>query len=273
MGYELPRSGRLIDRIKINRVEHRQLNGRAYWVKRRLGWSRLLIPCANTFFALAGNPVRVLADLEEWQQRELASFHTLHGAEGYTAFYDPEQHAVWAMEMPGISVEEPARKGLLNRPTLTAIATELKRAHRLPSPAQGGLWSHGDPHMGNFLLDESTGRVRLIDFEVLHAAHLSETERQADDLLVVLQCMMEYGDLAAWLQWCHDFLDGYQQVHPDEATSRTILCLRSRLKIPHTLIERLWWAVRTAYLPEAERNRRIVALKESLGSYPLVTAI
>lgn len=265
MVHEIHRPGRIIDRIKINHLEPRSLLGRPYWVKTRLRWSPLLIRCANSFFAVAGNPVRVLSDSIEWQQRELDSFRILHGKEGYSAFYDATQNAVWAAEIPGIPLEIPAKKGQLDRAILTAAAAELKRAHRLPCPTQGGYWSHGDPHMGNFMLDESTGRVRMIDFEVLHAPHLSETERQADDLLVVLQCMMEYGDLAEWLEACSDFLDGYQCTQPDAATARTLAMLLKRLQIP-TGIQRLWWSVRTAYLPGAERDRRIQALRERLTS-------
>lgn len=258
-------TGRLIDTIKINHIRPLERDGRQYWLKERQPWSRVLIPCANAFFRAAANPVRVLSNRREWQQWEIDSYHLLHGAEDYHAFAVGE-HGISAETLPGISLEAPASEGWLSPSLLAAAARELKRAHQLPCPAFGGGWSHADPHVGNFIFDEATGRARLIDFEVTHLRHLTTAERHADDLLIVFQCLMSYTPLTPWQSACASFLAPYLQHQRDEKSAQACIdALRQRLTPPHG-ITRLWWAVRTGYIAEADRDRRIAALHELLDT-------
>ncbi len=256
-------TGNVIDAIRINRIRRITREGRAFWVKRRRWWSRALVPCANAFFLVAGNPVIVWADSRQWQRWEVESFRLLHGPEGFHAFAE-EGRAVWAEQLPGVILEEPARRGRLSGAMLAAAARELKRAHRLPCRALGGRWSHGDPHLGNFVFDKAARRARLIDFELAHRAGMREADRHADDLLVVFQSMMGYpgyANFAGWIGAVTHFLRAYRDGSPGE--EEVFARLLDRLR-PPTGISRLWWSIRTDYIPAPERNRRIAALREVL---------
>ena len=68
------------------------------WIKRRRWTAAPLMACANSFFRLAGNPVRALAQPEVWQRWEVNCFLSLHG-EGFRAFADG-QWRVAADEVP-----------------------------------------------------------------------------------------------------------------------------------------------------------------------------
>lgn len=266
--------GRWIDSIKINAITATSRGGRDFWVKRRRAASRLLIPCANAFFRAVGNPVEVLARRPEWQAWEVDSFHLLHGGEGFRAFTEGGS-TVCAEQLPGVSLEEIAAEEGLRPPILAAAARELRRAHALPSARfQNSGWSHADPHIGNFLFDSATGRARLIDFEAAHHPHLSATERHADDLLVVIQCLMYYFKPEPWLAAATGFLRAYLAPETEEAeeTAAIIAALRRRLCLP-TGLARLWWAIRVGYIPAAECHRRLMALQQSLACLPGTAAV
>jgi hypothetical protein len=147
-------------------------------------------------------------------------------------------------------------EGALEPRHLAAAGAELRRAHAMDCPFHGGKWSHGDPHAGNFIFDAATGRARLMDFEVRHLQLISEGERHADDLLVLLQDVCGRCRADAWLPLARGFLTGYER-------EGIIGLLRDRLQVPHG-IPRLWWAVRTTWMPRAELERRIGALRDQL---------
>jgi Ser/Thr protein kinase RdoA (MazF antagonist) len=140
---------------------------------------------------------------------------------------------------------------------LAAAARELRRAHEQECTAfHDGLWSHGDPHAGNFVYEESTDRARLIDFEVMHHRTMSADERHADDLLVLLQDIAGRVSANQWLPAATAFLGAYGR-------PEIIARLREKLVVPGGL-GRVWWAVRTTYLASPELRRRIGALRESI---------
>src|SRR5436853_181324 len=84
-------------------------------------------------------------------------------------------------------------------------------------------------------------RARLVDFEVRHLRRLSEHERHADDLLVMLQDLCGRCRADGWLALAEAFLAGYRW---DEI----IALLLEKLRVPRG-IPRLWWAVRTTCMP------------------------
>lgn len=265
MPHVASRTGRWIDSIKINAIAATTQEGRCFWAKRRLPASRVLIPCANAFFRATGNPVAVLARQAEWRQWEIDSFRLLHGAEGFRTFADPHG-TVYAEQLPGISLETLADTGGLSPEVLDAAARELRRAHSLPCERFPGGWSHADPHIGNFLFEAASGRARLIDFEAVHLSRLSPVERHADDLLVVILCLMHYFPAQPWLAACTRFLAAYLEAPcPPQASALPVAELMAELH--RRLVYpagpgRLWWAIRTGYLTAAECRARIATLRQ-----------
>jgi hypothetical protein len=247
-------AGAFVDRIKINTLSREMRDGRPVWIKCRRWAATPIVACANGFFRLAGNPVLALARPEVWQRWEVNCFLSLHG-DRYRAFADGEWR-VAADEVPGVNLTLHLDGGTITPPMLAAAAHELRRAHSRHCADFGGLWSHGDPHVGNFIYDEATCRARLIDFEVMHHPALPAHERHADDLLVFIQDMVGRikGDL--WMPSARAFLNAYGE-------PRILDLLRKKLVIPQGLA-RVWWAVRTTYMAPAELERRINALRAEL---------
>lgn len=252
----LSTAGSIVDRIKINTLTREMRDGRAIWVKRRRASAGLVMALANRFFAFVGNPVQALTDLPAWQRWEVDCFHHLHG-ENYRAFPCGDR-AVGADELPGLSLSQHLATGTLTPEMLAAAGRELHRAHEWRCDAFAAAWSHGDPHSGNFIFNPDEARARLIDFEVMHRVALSADERHADDLLVFLQDLM--GRVAAdrWLPFASAFLKGYGR-----AEIQTLL--QKRL-IPPPALARIWWAVRTTYLPRREIQSRCRELRETIPS-------
>ncbi len=259
----LQAAGRAIDAIRINSNTRELRDGKAFWTKRRRPWSPAIVHCANAFFRTAGNPVVVWADHEKWKRWEIDSFLLLHAGEGYAAFANGDE-SVTAEELPGKSIESAASAGTLTEAMIQAASCELARAHCLPwQPGRDGSWSHGDPHLGNFLYDPASSRTRLIDFEVAHPPEMGEAERRADDLLVFLQDLMGRVERAAWLPSALCFLHGYALCHP-ETEAKAALAALSRSLAPPQRFARLWWAIRTSYLPQEERSGRIAELQSAM---------
>ena len=247
-------AGALVDRIKINSVSREWREGRALWIKRRRRVARPIMACANRFFRLAGNPIRALDEPLSWQRWEVACFLQLHG-ECFTAFAEGPS-TVAAEEVPGESLSRHLSAGTLTLQMLRAAARELRRAHEGKSEQFCGPWSHGDPHLGNFIYEPETGRARLIDFEVMHHREMPAAERHADDLLVLLQDVSGRIAEDAWLPGAEAFLTAYDR-------PEIVALLREKLVVSGGL-GRVWWAVRTTYMGSAELERRMRTLRESI---------
>jgi len=256
MSQLLATAGSWIDRIKINALTREVRDGQPLWVKRRTLSARAIIHAANSFFWLAGNPVVVLGQLEEWRRWEIDCFQRLHG-EHFRVFAEGA-HAVCAEEMPGVSLSRHLDAGALTQAMVRAAAHELRRAHACECAAFGGFWSHGDPHLGNFIYDAPHDRARLIDFEVRHRRGIDARERHADDLLVFLQDLVGRVRSEDWLPLSSAFLAAY-------GDSKTVAAVARRLVRPRG-IAWLWWAVRTTYLTPRDLAERLGSLRTALAT-------
>ncbi len=251
----LTAAGAIVDRIKINAVTREMRDGRAVWIKRRRPIARPVAALANRFFDLVGNPVATLSGAA-WQAWEVDCFRHFHG-ETHRAFRCGDD-AVAADELPGRSLSHHLDAATLSEEMLAAAGRDLRLAHEWHCDAFGAAWSHGDPHSGNFIFNADDGRARLIDFEVRHHSALPADQRHADDLLVFLQDLM--GRIAAdrWVPCATAFLSAYGR-------DDIIALFEKRFVLPRGLA-RLWWSVRTTYLPRAELARRIHALRTTISS-------
>lgn len=244
----------LAERIKINELAREWREGRIMWIKRRRRTAPLVLAAANFFFRLAGARVRAIAHAPLWQRWEVECFRELHGDQ-FKASPDGAS-AIAAEAMPGYPLARELDAGRLTQKQAMAAGRELRRAHEITSAAFGGEWSHGDPHTGNFVYDPDEDRARLIDFEVIHDAALSAEDRHADDLLIFLQDLLGRIQADDWLPVACAFLDGYDR---EEIIAR----LPAQLALPRG-IARLWWAVRTSYLPAPETTHRLAGLSASI---------
>lgn len=241
--------------IKVNAMTREMRDGRSFWIKRRRPAAGLILAAANRFFRMAGNPVQAITHLGEWQRWELSCFERLHGDE-FRAFAQGAR-SVAVPGFPGVSLSHYLDRATLTPGMVEAAARELRRAHATGCDFFGNAWSHGDPHAGNFLYDSARERARLIDFEVRHDRALSAPERHADDLLVFLQDVVGRVPADAWLPLALAFLEAYDR---PEVVARLV----PRLTVPRG-IARLWWAVRTTYLPASELVDRLERLREALS--------
>lgn len=260
MSQLLATAGSWIDRIKINALTREIRDGRPLWVKRRTPSARAIIHAANSFFWLVGNPVVVLGHLDEWRRWEIDCFHRLHG-DAFRVFAEGA-HAICADEMPGENLSRHLDAGTLTSKMVAAAARELRRAHAGECATFEGRWSHGDPHLGNFIYDAAHDRARLIDFEVRHREGLNAQERHADDLLVFLQDLVGRVARKEWLPLASAFLAAYDD-------REVVAAVASRLVRPRGIAS-LWWAVRTTYLTPRELWERLGSLRAALAAASLV---
>ena len=220
--------------------------------RRRAAW--LVMRVANAFFRLARNPVEAIASDGEWRAWEVDCFRMLHGPE-FTAGVN-EEGTPFVSLLPGGDLSRLLDAGTLRPQHLAAAGAELRRAHGFHSSHFGGCWSHGDSHTGNFLFDAATGRARLVDFEMRHHCDLPEARRHADDLLVMLQDVCGRCERDAWLPLAEGFLAGYGR-------GEIIALLDGLLHVARG-IPRVWWAVRTSWMPRRELEWRMAALRAAL---------
>ncbi len=247
-------SSSFVERIKVNRVWREVRDGRVFWLKRRRRSALPLLRGANLFFRLAAAPMQTLTDSIEWQRWEVNVFRGLHGADGFMAFTDGKR-TIGAEEMPGINVTIPLDRGELTPEISEAVGRELRRVHEWYCPEFDAPWSHSDPHAGNFIYNPETNRARIIDFEAMHLPEAPAEQRHADDVLIFLQDVVGRIRADKWLPCAEAFLAGYD-------CPEIVESVRPLLKIPPRGASRLWWRVRTSFLPIQELERRLRALEE-----------
>ena len=248
------RAGRLIDRIRINAVSEEVRDGRLFLIKRRRWSAAPVLAIANSFFRLADARINALQNTELWQRWEIECFLALHGDRFQALRVDGQTIAT--EQIPGVNLTLPLDNDALTPQMAAAAGRELRRGHDLVCAEFAGPWSHGDPHLGNFLYDESADRARIIDFEVRHHRGLAAEERQADDVLVFLQDMLGRIAPGRWLPCARAFLDAYDRRH---IAARAINELT-----PPRGVASLWWSVRTSWLGAGEVSRRVETLRAGL---------
>jgi hypothetical protein len=258
--YKTPRrflrlAGAAIDAIRVNTISLEQRDSRSYWVKTRRPGSEKVIDCANHFFRLVENPVWVYRDVQSWQRWEVDSFHLLNG-DRFTAFADGTT-SVWAERLPGVNLVSLIKRLALTSSVLEATALEFLRMHSIWSDYFGDYWSHGDPHLGNVIYEQGTRRARIIDFETAHYREISSVERHADDLGVILMDLMGRVDDSVWPDMARVFLKTY-------ARTDVIRILRDKFVMPRGF-RRVWWAVRTSYIPGRTLRYRLGAFQKVLA--------
>jgi hypothetical protein len=244
------RFGAAVDVIRINSLAVRSHAARRYWVKERNLGSRWVINGANAFFRVVRNPVFVLANVAAWQNWEVRCFSLLNG-DRFTAF--PLGSAVWMDDIPGEDLALLAKQSRLQPVHLAAAGAEFRRMHDLWSPEFKAKWSHGDPHLGNVILDAGTGRARIIDFETTHFRYLPPEQRHADDLKVFLLDLLGRSIDGEWPENASAFLNAYG--------CTGVLDRLRRIFVMPSGAERLWWAIRTSYLPGVLLRRRVTELQ------------
>ncbi len=256
-----PSPASLLDRIKVNATSKVRVEGRTLWIKRRRASAVPVLGCANLFFRAANSPLRTLLNRAAWQRWEVHSFSLLHGPE-FRAF-SWENSAVAADEIPGINLTGPLDDGSL-RPMMTAAAgRELRRSHTCRCPIFDGLWSHGDPHLGNFIYDAASDRARLIDFEVMHLRSFPSDARQADDVCAFLEDLAGRARTDLWLPCAHAFLKGYGTPDALQEIARRLVTG------PTGKFARVWRGVRTGFMPATELQARFERLLETCAHLPL----
>lgn len=244
-----------IESIKVNAVSREARDGRTFCVKRRRrALARPVLLAANLFFRLVRAPVRAIENSLEWQRWETESFQLLHGPACECFSAGAETIAV--EEFPGINLTAPLDEGTLTEGMARAVGAELRRAHQTQCAFFGEGWSHGDPHLGNFIFDEAICRARIIDFELRHVRSLAEKMRHLDDLLVVLHDLLGRSRPSQWTPSARAFIEGYGR---GELTAAAMDQLA-----PPTGLASVWWSVRTSWLVRDEAMRRINALREEM---------
>jgi hypothetical protein len=252
----IARSAPVFESIKVNRVWLEERNGRRYWLKRRRRRVAPVLWIANGFFKGARAPMHTITDVSEWQRLEVGTFLELHGAEGFHAFAEGTR-TIGAEELPGINLTLPLDSGTLTPEMTHSAGAELRRAHGIRSAWYDDVWSHGDPHAGNFIFDPSCGRARMIDFEVEHIGGLSAGERHVDDVFVFLQDVAGRIRSEAWLPCAKAFLTGYGDI---SVTSVAV----AKLDPPTGRIAELWWRIRTGFLPMELLHERFDQLRREV---------
>ena len=219
--------GRLIHDTKIHRVTRETRDGRAVWVKHRRRGMAPIIAAGGVFLWASNSGIRMFVSTTRWQRWETHCFALVHpdracGIEG--------RSGIWQQEVPGQSLRSHLQAGTLTAAMVHAAGGALRRVHALPCPILGE-WTHGDPHLGNVLVDDA-GVARLIDFETQHDPRRSPAWRRADDLLVFLLELTGRLSAEQGRPLAMAFRDGYGVA---EAAT-----LRDRLLPPRGLEKVLW---------------------------------
>jgi hypothetical protein len=250
-----------LDSIKLNSVAERKWAGHSYIVKRRCAPGRQISALANVYFGLAHVPIRYWSHLGDWQRWELDCFRMLNRDE-FEAF-PVGADAVCLGRIPGQTLWSHLQRGTITRRILRGAAEELRRAHHFWSDEFNAQWSHGDASMSNFIYDEKSHRVRLIDFEIIHEKCLPAAVRHADDLLVFLLDLAGFVPRRRWLPLALAFLKTYDR-------REVMVELRRRLVVPSG-IARIWWNVRSNFVGAAKIGWRLTELRQAMEREGMVT--
>ena len=209
--------GPILEQVRLNRIERRRApDGAPLIAKRRRWYARWLIGPGNLYLRWLGAGVVVLND-RQWQARERAVLHQLHGIE-----FGPDSQG-WLIlpEWPGVTVaryladqrHSPADRLL----ALAASSRALHALHRVEIACPGdelpGV-SHGDATLRNVHYDPESRQAYWFDFDTSHLPSVPPIARHADDLRALLYSALEAGNDLPVADLYHAIRRAYTDARP-----------------------------------------------------------
>jgi hypothetical protein len=203
------------------------------FIKRRRAGAQIVIWFANRFLALAHSGVCMFVHARDWIDWEIHCAQLLYPERSAVA--GGSGRAVIIPKVEGVSLRELLRRddtGITK--ALILAARELRRVHRIQCSHYKAGWSHGDLHLDNIICDLNAERAALIDFDTRHEFRTGQTQRQSDDLkLVLLELIGLAGD--KWSPLASAFIEEYGEASVLRELSR-------QLFVPRGFARLLWYA-------------------------------
>lgn len=235
---------------RLNTVVVEERDGARIYKKKRAPHAPIVIAAGEAFLRASDARITMFARPSSWRAWEIYCARLLFERED-AAWTEGEWLCLRAM--PGTSLRALEAQGLLSVDAVAAGARAMKRAHAKHCAHFNAPWSHGDPHMGNIVVDLEAGGGTLVDFETRHTRG-SAVERHADDLSTFIFDLISLDHDDAWrAERVGALLDAY------EASSEVRVALRARL-VPRAGIPGVLVATRTHHLDARELARRIEAV-------------
>ena len=223
----------VVNRVRVNRVQQRVLEGVPVFVKRRKAGGQISVRLVNLLLALAHSGLCMFVSADEWIAWEIHCGRLLY-PEGPAAKAGPGPVLIMP-KISGTSLRTLLHHGEMDVEKAVILAAhELRRAHHLQCNYYKAAWSHGDLHLDNIICDLSAERAVLIDFDIHHDFRMGQTHRHGDDVkVVVLELLGQSND--RWSQLATAFINQYGE-------GDVLSELRRQLVVPRGFARLLWYS-------------------------------
>jgi len=238
---------------RLNTVEPRTVDGATGFWKRRAAHAGLVIAAGAPYLALSDSWIEMDARPARWRAWEVDCARAIASDDSAARILDD---GVWVRAIRGC----PARQALSDADPIFVMrgaGSALARAHAT------GV-THGDPHLGNIIVDDDGGGC-LIDFETRHHAALSEAQRRGDDIATALMDLVGRGPDDALERCARAFVDGYASVVGTDA-ARAALAVTSTRLVPRTGLPGVLLASRTNRMAPAARDARLARVRDVIAT-------
>lgn len=223
----------LVNRVRVNRVQQRVVEGAPVFVKRRRAGGQISVWFVNRLLSLAHSGICMFESADEWIAWEIYCAQLLY----------PERPGAKAGPGPVLTmpkVSGTSLRTLLHRDdmdvekAIVLAARELRRVHHLQCSYYKAAWSHGDLHLDNIVCDLNAERAVLIDFDIHHDFRTGRTHRHGDDVaVVVLELLGQSSD--RWSQLATAFINQYGE---DAVLGELV----RQLVVPRGFARLLWYS-------------------------------
>jgi tRNA A-37 threonylcarbamoyl transferase component Bud32 len=245
----------LMNQVRVNRVQPSMRHGVPVYVKHRRSGGQIVIWFANRFLSLAHSGICMFVHADEWTDWEVHCARLLY-PDRPVVKADSGQTVI-IPRVSGASLRELVRvDGRNANKGFILAARELRRVHQIHCTHYNAAWSHGDLHLDNIICDLDAERAALIDFDTRHEFRIGQTQRQSDDLKVVLLELIGLSN--DWVPLATSFIEEYREVS-------VLRELRRGLSVPRGFARLLWYA-RTSCSSIHRIEPRLQSLREIILS-------
>jgi hypothetical protein len=252
----------LMNRVRVNELQQSMHDGAPVFIKRRRTGGQIVIWFANRFLALAHSGICMFVHADDWADWEIHCTRLLYPERPGVKVGSGQ--AVIIPKVWGINLRTLLHRNDRNvSKAFILAARELRRVHQIQCGYYKAGWSHGDLHLDNIVCDLNAERAVLIDFDTRHEFRISQTQRQSDDLKVVLLELIGLSD-DKWSQLASAFIQEY-------GNGPAVSELSRQLYVPHGFAQLLWYT-RTNCVPIRRIERRVQSLRHIISRLSTTTS-